>query len=179
MINKFIILDRDGVINYESSEYIKKPHEWNPIPGSIDAIKTLSDNGFNVIVITNQSGLNRGIISYHDFVAINLKMLDMVDKHGGHIHSVLYCPHTPDEPSVTRKPLSGMFTQAAERYGFNLRKTFSIGDSPRDIEASKSSKCIPIAVRTGNGHLIERDNKHRVKVFDDLKSSVDYVLKNI
>ena len=97
-LQKFIILDRDGVINFDSSEYIKSPSEWNPIPNSIKAIKILTDNDFNIIVITNQSAINRGLMSYEAFTRINMKMLDMVARAGGSIHSILYCPHTPDEP---------------------------------------------------------------------------------
>ena len=173
---KFIILDRDGVINYDSSEYIKNPNEWKPIPHSIEAIRILTDNDFNIIVITNQSGINRGIISYKAFTEINIKMLDTINKAGGTIHSIFYCPHTPDEPSIIRKPLSGMFTEASSRFNFNLKKTYAIGDSPRDIEAANSANCIPLAVRTGNGEQILKDNKHKVKIFDDLKCAVDFVI---
>ncbi len=173
---KFIILDRDGVINYDSSEYVKNPSEWKPIPNSIEAIRILTDNFFNIIVITNQSGINRGIISYEAFTEINIKMLDTINKAGGAIHSIFYCPHTPDEPSAIRKPLSGMFTEASSRFNFNLKKTYAIGDSPRDIEAANSANCIPLAVRTGNGEQIVKDNKHKVKIFDDLKCAVDFVI---
>tara|TARA_B100000609_G_C17028404_1_gene337449 strand:- start:64 stop:600 length:537 start_codon:yes stop_codon:yes gene_type:complete len=176
MTEKYIILDRDGVINYESSEYIKKPNEWNPIPGSLDAIKVLTENNFNIIIITNQSGINRGIISYDDFVMINIKMNEAIQKSGGEIHSLLYSPHTPEEKSNKRKPNNGMFIEAAERFNFDLSKTFAVGDSPRDIEAAISSKCKALAVRTGNGHQIERNNIHKVKIFDDLKSSVDFII---
>tara|TARA_Y100000768_G_C23865645_1_gene627897 strand:+ start:201 stop:737 length:537 start_codon:yes stop_codon:yes gene_type:complete len=176
MTEKYIILDRDGVINYESSEYIKKPNEWNPIPGSLEAIKILTENSFKIIVITNQSGINRGIISYDNFIMINLKMNEAVDKSGGEIHSLLYSPHTPFEKSSTRKPECGMFLHAAQRYNFDLSKTYAVGDSPRDIEAAISAKCKPLAVRTGNGHEIERNNLYKVRMFDDLRASVDYII---
>ncbi len=173
---KFIILDRDGVINYDSSDYIKSPEEWQPIPQSIEAIKLLTDNDFNIIVITNQSGINRGIISYQAFTEINIKMLDVVDKAGSSIHSIFYSPHTPDEPSMIRKPLSGMFIDASTRFNFNLKKTYAIGDSPRDIEAAKLANCIPLAVKTGNGKSIEKNNKYKVKIFNDLKCAVDFII---
>ena len=175
-LHKFIILDRDGVINYDSSDYIKSPKEWRPIPQSIEAIKLLTDNDFNIIIITNQSGINRGIISYQAFTEINMKMLDVINKAGGSIHSILYCPHTPDENSKMRKPLPGMFIEASSRFNFDPKKTFAIGDSPRDIQAAKDANCIPLAVRTGNGEQIEKHNKYKVKIFDDLKCAVDFVI---
>ncbi len=173
---KFIILDRDGVINYDSVDYIKNPDEWKPIPGSIKAIKILTENDFNIIIITNQSGINRGLISYQAFTRINMHMLDFITKAGGSIHSILYCPHTPDEPSTTRKPLPGMFVEASLRFNFDLKKTYAVGDSPRDIEAAKLAQCIPIAVRTGNGKKIEENNKYKIKIFDDLKCAVDFIV---
>ena len=172
---KFIILDRDGVINSDSSEYIKSPDEWDPMPGSVKAIKILTDNDFNVIVITNQSGINRGLISYEAFTRINMKMLDVITRAGGSIHSILYCPHTPDEPSTTRKPLPGMFLEASSRFNFDLKTTYAVGDSPRDIEAAKLAQCIPIAVRTGNGKQIEGNNKYKVRIFDDLECAVEFI----
>lgn len=174
-LQKFIILDRDGVINFDSPEYIKSPDEWKPIPDSIKAIKILTDNDFNIIVITNQSAINRGLMSYETFTRINMKMLDMVTRAGGSIHAILYCPHTPDETSTTRKPLPGMFLEAASRFNFDLKTTYAIGDSPRDIEAAKLVQCVPIAVRTGNGKKIEEHNKYKVKIFDDLKCAVEFI----
>ena len=174
---KFIILDRDGVINFDSPEYIKSPDEWKPIPESINAIKTLTDNDFNIIVITNQSAINKGLLSYESFTRINMKMLDTITKIGGAIHSILYCPHTSDEISTTRKPLPGMFIEAASRFNFDPKKTFAIGDSPRDIEAAKLAQCVPIAVRTGNGKKIEDHNKYKVKIFDNLNCAVEFIIK--
>ncbi len=173
---KFIILDRDGVINYDSSDYIKTQNDWKPIPGSIEAIKMLTDNNFNIIIITNQSGINRGLFTYEAFTQINIKMLDIINKSGGSIHSIFYCPHTPDENSTTRKPLPGMFQEASSRFNFDLKKTYAIGDSARDIEAAKLAHCIPVAVRTGNGEQIQKDNQYKVKIFDDLKGAVEFIL---
>jgi len=173
---KFIILDRDGVINYESPEYIKTADEWKPIPRSLEAIKKLSEKDYQIIIITNQSGINRKIINYSDFVKINLKMLKEIEDTGGSIASIIYSPHTPDEKNIFRKPETGMFEEISRRLKFSLKDCYSIGDSPRDIEASILSGCKAIGVRTGNGSMIENDNKYKISIYDDLYDAVTAII---
>ena len=175
-MQKHIIIDRDGVINYDSDDYIKTPDEWIPIDGSIEAIKLLTDSGFNIYIITNQSGINRGIIKYSDFVEINKKMMKIISSNGGEIAAMTYCPSRPDEHDPCRKPETGMFMDISERFNFKLEGCYSIGDSPRDIEASIKSGCQAIAVRTGNGNLIEKNNIHNVKIFDNLLAAVKHII---
>ena len=175
-LNRHIIIDRDGVINYDSESYIKNPSEWNAIDGSLEAIKLLTDANFNIYIATNQSGINRGIIKYSDFVDINTKMLNAISAAGGEIAAITYCPSHPDENCSNRKPNIGMFTNLASRFNFNLNDCYSIGDSPRDIEASVNSGCQPIAVKTGNGKLIKKNNIHNVKIFDNLLAAVKYII---
>ena len=138
-LQKFIILDRDGVINFDSPEYIKSPNEWKPIPNSIKAIKILTDNDFNIIVITNQSAINRGLMSYEAFTRINMKMLDMVTKAGGSIHAILYCPHTPSENCGCRKPKNGLFEKFKNNNSIDLKNSWMIGDKFTDVEFGKTS----------------------------------------
>ena len=107
---------------------------------------------------------------------INVKMLSAISTAGGEIAAITYCPSQPDENSPNRKPNIGMFTSLASRFNFNLKDCYSIGDSPRDIEASVNSGCKPIAVKTGNGKLIEKDNTHKVKIFDNLLAAVKYII---
>ena len=175
---KFIILDRDGVINADSDDYIKSADECEAIPRSVDAIKKLSDNNFQVIIISNQSGIDRGLISPLDFIQINIKMISAIDRAGGSISAILYCPSLPTSIDPNRKPSPGMFIDIASRMNIKLSNCYAIGDSPRDIEASVAAKCIPLAVRTGNGYKIENNNKFKVPIFDDLYDAVDFVLKN-
>ena len=176
--HKYIILDRDGVINKDSDDYIKTADEWEVIPRSVDAIKKLSDNNFQIIIISNQSGIERGLISPLNFIKINNKMLNAVNKVGGSIAAILYCPSLPTSSNPNRKPNPGMFIDIAERMNFKLSNCYAVGDSPRDIEASVAAKCMPLAVRTGNGYKIENNNKFKVPIFDDLFDAVDFVLKN-
>ena len=175
-LNRHIIIDRDGVINHDSDSYIKNPNEWNAIDGSLEAIKLLTDSNFNIYIATNQSGINRGIIEFSDFVDINVKMLNAISTAGGEIAAITYCPSHPSENSSNRKPNIGMFTSLASRFNFSLKDCYSIGDSPRDIEASVNSGCKPIAVKTGNGRLIEKSNTHNVKIFDNLLAAVKYII---
>ena len=173
---RYIILDRDGVINYESPEFIKTADEWQPIPRSLEAIKKLSEKDYQIIIITNQSGINRKIINYSDFIKINLKMLKEIENVGGSIISIIYSPHTPDEKNIFRKPKAGMFEEIARRLKFSLKNCYSIGDSPRDIKASIVSNCKPIGVRTGNGLTIENDNKYKIPIYDDLYDAVTAII---
>ena len=175
---KYIILDRDGVINIDSPSFIKTADEWNPIPKSLDAIKRLSENEYKIIIISNQSGLGRGIISYADFIKINLKMINQIIKMGGSILATLYCPSLPTKNNMNRKPGNGMFTEIAQRLYITLNNCYSIGDSPRDIDASLLSNCRPLGVRTGNGYDIEKNTKYKIPMFNDLSDAVDYVLKH-
>ena len=174
---KYIILDRDGVINFDSLDYIKTPDEWVPIPRSIEAIKKLCDEGYQIIIITNQSGIDRGIIQYNDFIDINTKMINEIDKVGGAISAILYCPTLPSVKNKYRKPGSGMFEEISERLNFSLKSCFSIGDSPRDIIASINAECKPLGVRTGNGSKISDDSSLNIPMFDDLYEAVEFVLK--
>ena len=178
MKQKYIILDRDGVINTDSTNYIKCPDEWEPIPNSLQAIKKLSDNNFNVIIISNQSGVDRGLISPLNFIQINTKMITMIEKSGGLISAILYCPSLPSVDNPNRKPNPGMYFDIAKRMNINLSDCYSIGDSPRDIQASLAAGCKPLAVRTGNGASIEKNNQYNVPIFDDLLDAVDSVVLN-
>ena len=174
---KYIILDRDGVINIDSSSYIKSADEWNSIPESLNAIKKLTEHEYQIIIISNQSGLGRGIISYNNFIEINLKMLSQISRIGGSILAVLYCPSLPTSECMNRKPETGMFSEIAGRLNISLDKCFSIGDSPRDIDASLSSKCKPLGLRTGNGKNIENNSKYNIPMFNDLNDAVNYVIE--
>ena len=125
---KFIILDRDGVINADSDDYIKSADEWEAIPRSVDAIKKLSDNNFQVIIISNQSGIERGLISPLDFIQINIKMISAIDRAGGSISAILYCPSLPTSIDPNRKPSPGMFIDIASRMNIKLSNCYAIGD---------------------------------------------------
>jgi D-glycero-D-manno-heptose 1,7-bisphosphate phosphatase len=147
----FIILDRDGVINYDSDFYIKTPEEWLPIPGSLHAIAELTQAGYRVIIATNQSGLARKLYDHETLQKIHEKLLHEVKEAGGAIEEIFFCPHHPDEKCDCRKPETGLFQQIHKKYKLNLAETFFIGDSISDVRAAINAGCIPVLVMTGNG----------------------------
>jgi len=149
---KLLILDRDGVINYDSDEYVKTVDEWQPIPGSIEAIAQLSKAGFTIAVATNQSGLARGYFSPETLHLMHSKMRHLVAEQGGHIDHIEYCPHGPDDGCECRKPLPGMINTILDTYPeAEANNVYVVGDSLRDLEAGIAAGCKPLLVRTGKG----------------------------
>lgn len=177
---KFIILDRDGVINEESASYIKSAAEWKPISGSLEAIGLLSQAGYTVVVATNQSGIGRGYYTEQDLAQIHQKMLACAKAQGGTIDKVFYCPHHPDEHCACRKPASGLFEQIAATYKIDLNGVVSIGDSLRDIQAARKLACKPILVLTGNGKDTLMNNPElgdEIPIFTNLITAIRTLLK--
>lgn len=148
---KLVVLDRDGVINADSDQYIKSPEEWTPIPGSLEAIARLTQAGFRVVVATNQSGLGRGLFDMATLNAIHNKMHKAVNQLGGRIDAVFYCPHAQDAGCSCRKPQPGMLLEIAERFRLTLAGVPAIGDSLRDLQAASAAGARPILVLTGKG----------------------------
>jgi len=148
---KLIILDRDGVINYDSDQFIKNPEEWKPIPGSLEAIARLCQADYRVVVATNQSGIGRGLFDMHMLNAIHDKMHKTVALAGGRIDAIFYCPHTADADCPCRKPKAGMLEGIAARYNVNLQGVPVVGDSLRDLTAGAKMGAQPILVLTGKG----------------------------
>ncbi|MSQ70872.1 MAG: D-glycero-beta-D-manno-heptose 1,7-bisphosphate 7-phosphatase [Betaproteobacteria bacterium] len=152
---KIVILDRDGVINFDSDQYIKSPDEWRPIPGSMEAIAQFTQAGFHVLVATNQSGIGRGLFDMATLNAIHAKMHKAANQAGGRIEAVFYCPDTAESSSPCRKPAPGMFLAIAERFNTPLARVPAIGDALRDLQAASAVGALPILVRTGKGQATE------------------------
>jgi D-glycero-D-manno-heptose 1,7-bisphosphate phosphatase len=148
---KLIVLDRDGVINFDSDQFIKHPDEWKPIPGSLEAIARLTREGWRVVVATNQSGLARGLFEMATLNAIHAKMHKAVMAAGGRIEAVFYCPHSADMECACRKPKAGMLVEISVRYTSDLSDVPIIGDSLRDMQAALAVNARPILVKTGKG----------------------------
>lgn len=149
MTNPIVILDRDGVVNQDSVDYIKSPEEWVAIPGSLKAIALLHRNQFRVFIATNQSGIGRGIYSDESVTQIHQKMLHQVKAAGGDIEAIMYCPHHPRDNCPCRKPKAGMLQKISD-YGDIHHRPF-VGDSLTDIEAAQAADCEPVLVLTGSG----------------------------
>ena len=149
---ELIILDRDGVINYDSDQFIKSPDEWKPIPGSLEAIARLNQAGFRVVVATNQSGIGRGLFDMPTLNAIHVKMHKACSLVGARIDAVFFCPHSAEANCRCRKPKSGMLEEIAARYNLsNLGDVPAVGDSLRDLQAAATVGAQPYLVLTGKG----------------------------
>jgi len=178
---KLIILDRDGVINEDSDHFIKSPDEWIPIPGSLEAIARLHKAGWTIAVATNQSGIARGLFSVDTLQAMHAKFHALLAEHGGKVDAIYYCDHGPNDECSCRKPLPGMYVQAADEFGADLREVPVIGDSFRDLEAAMAVNARPIAVKTGKGERTLESHaavlkEKNIPVYDNLASAVDALL---
>jgi D-glycero-D-manno-heptose 1,7-bisphosphate phosphatase len=176
---RLVILDRDGVINEDSPEYIKSEGEWLPIPGSLEAIARLNHQGFKVVVATNQSGLARGLFSLEKLNAIHQKMRRELDRVGGQLDGIFFCPHIPEDQCRCRKPQPGLLLEIRDRLGVDLRQVPMIGDSYRDLQTAWAVGGRGILVETGKG--LETRARHHAEltetpIFANLAAAVQDIL---
>jgi D-glycero-D-manno-heptose 1,7-bisphosphate phosphatase len=175
---KLLILDRDGVINYDSDAYIKSVAEWLPLPGAIKAIADLSKAGWTVAVATNQSGLARG---YYDAAALDemhQQLRTLVAEQGGEVGLIVHCPHGPDEGCACRKPKPGMLEQIAAHYGVSLAGIWFVGDRLGDLQAAVAVDCQPVLVKTGKGQgTLGKDLPAATLIFEDLAAVAAHLLR--
>ena len=175
---KIVILDRDGIINYDSPNYIKSPEEWIPIPGSLEAIAALTEAGFRIAVATNQSGVARGLYSLQTLDAIHQKMLKMIGECGGEIEKIVYCPHHPEQKCFCRKPKPGMLLEISEYFDEPLDNIPYIGDRLTDVQAARTVGAIPILI---DSPMTQKDSNNEDSIkedkrFNNLKEAVDWIL---
>jgi D-glycero-D-manno-heptose 1,7-bisphosphate phosphatase len=175
---KLIILDRDGVINFDSDQFIKNPEEWKPIPGSLEAIARLCQANYRVVVATNQSGVGRGLFDMSVLNAIHDKMHKACALMGGRIDAVFFCPHTAEANCNCRKPKSGMIEEIASRYNMDLKDVPAVGDSLRDLEASVRLGAQPYLVLTGKGTKTQAKGglPEGTLIFANLADTVTHIL---
>lgn len=168
-----IFLDRDGVINVDSPDYIKTPDEFHFIDGSREAIALLAAHDFDIILITNQSVINRKTVSPEGLDAIFNKMISGIRQAGGDIKDIFFCPHTPQENCFCRKPAPGLIFQAREKYNIDLATTWMVGDSAKDILCARNAGCHKaVLVQTGNGDKA-------LKTLQSIKQSPDHVVPDL
>ena len=175
---KLIILDMDGVINQDSDNYIKTEQEWQPIPGSLQAIARLNHHGYHVVTASNQSGLARGKLTLKELNQIHRKLHTHLAQYGGVIEAIFFCPHGPDEGCACRKPEPGMFREIGKRLRTSLHGVVAIGDRLSDIQAAMAVGARPLLVRTGKGQkqLDEGLISENVPVYDDLAQATSTLL---
>lgn len=180
-----VLLDRDGVINVDSPDYILTPEQWQPISGSLRAIARLTAAGIPIALISNQSALARGMLNQQTFDAIHARMMTMIEAAGGHLEHVFYCPHGPDDGCDCRKPLPGMIQSALVALGMQdmPQQVVMIGDSLRDVQSALAAGITPILVQSGYGDAPSIAAKARaidanIAVFKDLQMAVDALLES-
>jgi D-glycero-D-manno-heptose 1,7-bisphosphate phosphatase len=166
---KLLILDRDGVINQDSDDYIKSVDEWLPLPGAIKAIADLSRAGWTVAVATNQSGLARGYYDLATLEAMHQRLRTLVQQQGGEVGLIVHCPHGPDDGCTCRKPKPGMLKTIATHYQLPLAGIWFVGDSLGDLQAAVAVDCQPVLVKTGKGErTLDKALPPGCLIFDDL-----------
>ena len=179
MPSKLIVLDRDGVINYDSDDYVKSVDEWTPLPGSMEALAKLTQAGFKIAIATNQSGISRGYFTVTTLDAMHQKMLTLASEAGANIDYIAYCPHGPDDHCDCRKPLPGLIHQIEKALNLSAKGCYMVGDSLRDLQAGQAAGLLPALVLTGKGQrTLDKDNGlPGIDVFDDLNHFVDNLIK--
>lgn len=181
-----LVLDRDGVINEDSDDYIRSVDDWHPIPGSIEAIAELSRAGYRVAIATNQSGLSRGYFSLDELEQIHARLCQMVEELGGSIAGIFYCPHLPDEGCNCRKPATGLLQAIEAELGESVSGAWFIGDSLKDLQAARAAGCNPALVRSGKGEKsaaqllspdVDLESPSEIPIFDNLACAARSILQ--
>jgi D-glycero-D-manno-heptose 1,7-bisphosphate phosphatase len=179
---KLIILDRDGTINCDSDEFVKTPEEWLPLPGALEAIAQLNHAGWHVVIASNQSGLGRGLFDVAALNAMHAKMHKLLTAAGGRVDAVFYCPHSPEESCLCRKPLPGLFEQIGTRFGVPLLGVPTAGDSLRDLQAGAAAGCEPHLILTGKSAVYQNGGSPEglpegTRLHRDLLAFADFILE--
>lgn len=172
-----VILDRDGVINHDSPNYIRSLSEWTPIDGSIDAIRQLLQAGYQVAVATNQAGVPKGFIPDGELDAMHTRLRELVQQASGHHLDIYDCRHHPDENCLCRKPRPGMLLAACKAHGVKTANAIFVGDSWSDLQAAKAAGCLPVLVLTGNGQrtAARADFDPQTPCIDSLAKLLDWL----
>jgi D-glycero-D-manno-heptose 1,7-bisphosphate phosphatase len=179
---KTVFLDRDGVINRDSADYIKNWDEFEFLPGSLDAIRRLTSRGFDIFVITNQSVINRKMVAETVLHDMFQRMRDAVESAGGRILDIFYCPHIPEDDCDCRKPQPGLIFQAQAKYNIDISTSYMVGDSAKDIECARNAGCAgSIFVLTGNSASARKEfaAKHFFPDAEvpDLNAAADWIIE--
>ena len=178
--NKLVILDRDGVVNHDSDNYIRSVDEWQPIDRSLTAITRLKEHRYTVAIATNQSGIGRGYYDLATLANMHNKLHAMLFEKGAFVDGIFFCPHTPQQHCLCRKPASGLYTAIGKYFSVDLRHVPVVGDSRRDLEAAKAVGASPVLVQTGKGKdtVKKLTQDEEIPVYDDLASAVDAIIAN-
>jgi D-glycero-D-manno-heptose 1,7-bisphosphate phosphatase len=181
---KLVILGRDGVLNVYREDHVKAPEEWQPLPGTLEAVARLNHAGWHTVVATNQAGIGRGMIDMSSVNAVHAHMNRELMSRGGRVDAVFFCPHAPEEACDCRKPLPGMLLDIGRRYGADLSQVPMVGDTLRDLQAAAAAGCPPHLVLTGRAAGLDDEAVARLveqvpatRVHADLAAFADWLLR--
>jgi D-glycero-D-manno-heptose 1,7-bisphosphate phosphatase len=175
-MKKVILLDRDGVINYDSPYYIKSPEEFHFIPGSIEVISKLTKAGYEIGVATNQSGLSRGYYDLDTLEKIHQKMCTEIEKQGGKIKFIEFCPHMPDAGCACRKPQPGMLINLAQKFEVDIGQVYFVGDKMTDVQAAIAAGAKPVFISSQGLYDLENISCKNLKLSSTLKDFVNTIV---
>jgi D-glycero-D-manno-heptose 1,7-bisphosphate phosphatase len=166
-----VILDRDGVLNREAdgAGYVREPSEFHWLPGALEGLAMLRRAGLRLTVVTNQSGVGRGLMTLQQLAAVHARMQRDASAHGAALDEVLFCPHAPEEGCSCRKPAPGLIEAAIAGSGIAAANSIVVGDDGRDLEAAARAGVAAVLMRTGKGRRTEAQlGGTDVPVYDDL-----------
>ncbi len=177
MTQAYVLLDRDGVINHDSDDYIKSPDEWVPIEDSLEAIALLNRHGYKVAVITNQSGISRRLYDETVLAEMHRKMHQMTEVKGGKIEAIYHCPHSPDDNCDCRKPKPGLLNRFSKEFNKPLSDVYFIGDKLADIQAAEAAGAKPMLVKTGKGlNTLDKNPIINAPIFENLYDAAKFII---
>ena len=184
MLQNVVFLDRDGVINHDSPDYIKSWEEFEFLPGSIDAIVELTRKHCPVIIISNQSAVGRNLMSRTELDRIFSNMDSAIESSGGRIMDIFACPHKPEDNCDCRKPGPGLIFKARDKYDIDLASAVMVGDSLRDIECARNAGCgRAVLVESGYEQIDLETQRHSNNEPDhiapDLRHAADWIIKHL
>lgn len=168
--DKLIILDCDGVINDKNQEPVTDPDQWKPIPGSMDAIAFLTQSGYTVVAAENMSGIGLNLVTMQQLNEVHSKMHQYVQKAGGRLSGIWFCPHTINAKCDCRKPKPGLLIDIIERLHMKPENTWLVGDGIRDMQAIEAIGGHPVLVLTGKGKetIKMQELPEDTQVYEDL-----------
>jgi D-glycero-D-manno-heptose 1,7-bisphosphate phosphatase len=176
VVRQAVFLDRDGVINENRDEYVKRWGEFVFLPGALQALERLAQSPFLIVVTTNQSAIGRGLVSQDQVDEIHQRMIENIRVAGGRIDAMYYCPHAPGENCNCRKPQPGLFLKAAKEWNIGLERSYCVGDKVSDLEAGLKVGCKGILVLTGEGRKQSPDLLTEYQIVGDLQEAVELIL---
>jgi D-glycero-D-manno-heptose 1,7-bisphosphate phosphatase len=177
-MEKLIILDRDGTINIDPGQYISEIENFEFIPKSIDALKILQEEGYKLVVVTNQGGIGKGFYSEEQYSRLNAYFLGELKKYGIRIEKVVHCPHTKEDGCECRKPKTKLLEDYLNNAKIDLGKSYMIGDKTSDIEFGRNLGVKTILVKTGYGGNDGEYSKEATNIAKDLFEAVQFIIEN-